>query len=139
GSGALIGVLALPAVDLLQQRVHHLRLQHLSHLLAVAEDHALTVAGGDADVRLAGLAGPVDHAAEHADLHRRPPPLHPLLQVRADLLQVDRQPAAGRAGDQFRSANAPLRRLQDVEGRRDLRYRIAQEAYADRVADAVEQ
>ena len=66
-------------------------------------------------------------------------PFEPLLQLGDDLLQVDLQPAAGRAGDQLRLADAALRRLQDVERRRDLRHRVAEQADADRVADAVEQ
>src|SRR5262249_51217772 len=83
--------------------------------------------------------GAVDHAAEHAHLDGRLAARQALLQVGNDLFEVDRQPAAGRAGDQLRLAHAPLCRLQDVERRRDLWYRVAQQADADRVADAVQQ
>src|SRR5262249_25382251 len=111
---AALGLLLLPEVDLFEQGVHHLALGDLADDLAPFEDDALAVAGGDAEVGLAGLAGAVDHAAEHAHLDRRLAAGQALLQVGDDLLQVDGQPAAGRAGDQLRLAHAPLRRLQDV-------------------------
>ena len=51
---------------------------------------------------------------------------------------IANRPQVGQAID-LRFADAALRRLQDVEGGGDFRHRIAEQADADRVADAVEQ
>src|SRR6476646_8803777 len=52
---------------LLDQRLHDLRLGHGLDDLAPDEDLALAVAGGDTQVGLPGLAGPVHDAAHHRD------------------------------------------------------------------------
>src|SRR5438876_10515819 len=65
---AFAGLFLLPEVDLFEQGIHHLIFLNPANDLAAAEDHALALAGGDADVRLAGLAGAVDDATQHADL-----------------------------------------------------------------------
>src|SRR5262245_42501412 len=65
----LCRLLFLPAIDFFEQGVHHLLFEDVAHDLTVAEDDALAVARRDADVRLAGFAGPVHHAAEYANFH----------------------------------------------------------------------
>ena len=72
--------------------------------LALDEDLALAVAGGDAEVGLAGLARAVDDAAHDGDAQRH---LH-ALEAGGDLLgervDVDLGAAAGRAGDDLELA-----------------------------------
>src|SRR4051812_39202588 len=58
--------LDLPLVDLLDQRIDHFAFLDVADDFAALEDDALALAGGDAEVRLARLAGAVDHAAEDA-------------------------------------------------------------------------
>src|SRR5947209_8480678 len=65
---AVLGLLALPLVDLFHQCVDHLVLQDVADDLAALEDDALALAGGDAEVGLACLAWPVDDAAQDAHL-----------------------------------------------------------------------
>src|SRR5207302_4927237 len=89
----------------LDQGVDHLVFEDVADDLAALEDDALALARGDAQVGLARLAGAVDHAPQDAHLDRRPPPRQPLLHLGDDLLQVDVEPAAGRAGDQLRLAH----------------------------------
>jgi len=106
--GFLLRLLLLPALDFLHERIDHFGFEHVAHDFAVAEDDALSVAGGDADVGFARLAGAVDHAAQHADFHRRLAAFEPLLEFGDDVLEIDGQSAASRTGDQFGLADAPL-------------------------------
>src|SRR5262249_44434649 len=89
-------------------------------------------------VGFAGFPWTVDDAAENADFHGCLAAAEALLQLGDDRLEVDGQPAAGRAGDQLGLPDAALRGLEDVERGSDFGHRIAEQAYANRVADAVE-
>ena len=53
-----------------------------------------------------------------------------------DPLEIDVQPAAGRAGDHFGLRDAAVAGAQDVEAGIDLGHRIAQQRDANRIADA---
>ncbi len=83
-----------------------LRLGHGLDDLALDEDLALAVAGGDAQVGLAGLARTVDDAAHDGDAQRD----RHALEAGGDLLgqrvDVDLGAAAGRAGDDLQAALA---------------------------------
>src|SRR5690606_41594449 len=120
-------------------RLDSLRLLDVADGDASLEDDPLAAAGGDADIRLLGLAEAVDQAAEDADPQRVLEPLHPLLDLGDDPLQVDVQPAAGRGGDDLRLVDPTAGGAEDVEAGLDLRHRVAQQAHADRVADAPQQ
>ena len=62
--------------------------------------------------------------------------LHLRLDLGDDPLQVDVEPAAGRAGDHLGLGHAAVAGAEDVEAGGDLGHRVAQERDADRVADA---
>ena len=124
-------------------------------LLAVDEDRRrrrLAGAGqADADVGMLALAGAVDDAAHHRDLHlldagvARLPHRHLRAQVVVDLLGQLLEGGAGgaaaaRAGGDARVERAQAERLQDLERDHDLLgARLAglrRQRDADRVADA---
>src|SRR6478735_6778607 len=92
------------AHGLLDEGLDDLRLGHGLDDLALDEDLALAVAGGDAEVGLARLAGPVDDAAHDGHPQRH---LH-AVQARGDLVgepvHVDLGAAAGRAGHDLQPA-----------------------------------
>src|SRR5690349_19341991 len=98
-----------PDFNLFEKGVDHFALGDIADHFPALEDDPLAVARSDADVRLARFARTVDHAAKHADLHRRLPAVQTLLQLGHDLLQIDGQAATGRAGDQFWGAHPSLR------------------------------
>jgi hypothetical protein len=78
--------------------------------LALDEDLALAVAGGDAEVGLAGLAGAVDDAAHHGHAQRDRHALEPGGDLLGERVDVDLGPAARRARHDLELA---LRRLSD--------------------------
>ncbi len=111
---------------------------HLSQRLSVGEDQALVLGPGDPEVRVRGLADPVDRAAEHRHLDR----LGVLLEAGLDLgdhrVHVELEPATGRTRDQHRAALTQAQRLEDLPGDLDLLLRVeGREADPDRVADPV--
>ena len=59
-----------------------------------------------------------------------------VLDLGDDPLEVDVEPAAGRAGDDLGLGHPPVAGAEDVEAGGDLGDRVAQERDADRVADA---
>src|SRR5437763_1881889 len=100
----------------------------------------LVLAAGDAEVGVAGLADPVDRAAEYRDLDRVVVSLEPLLYLGHHRVHVELQAPARRTGDQHRAALAQLERLEDLPGDADLLLGMeGGQADADRVADAVSQ
>src|SRR4029077_267569 len=108
--------------------IDHFFFQNVADDFAVAEDHALAVASGDADVSFARFTGTVDDAAEHADFHRLLLAGQALFHLGNDLLKVDGEPATGGAGDQLRLAHAPAGGLKNIEGGGDFWDRVAQKA-----------
>ncbi len=70
---------------LLDQRLHDLGLGDGLDDLALDEDLALAVAGGDAEVGLAGLAGAVDDLAHDGDAQRTSMPSRPAVTSSASL------------------------------------------------------
>src|SRR5712692_7270076 len=135
----LVRFFFFPDRNLFEQGVDHFALLDVADDFAALENDALTVAGGHSDVGLAGFTGTVDHAAQHADLDGRLSSRQALLQVVHDLFEVDGQSAASRTGDQLRRSHAPLRGLEDVEGRLNFHRLVRQQAYANRIANAVQE
>ena len=105
---------------------------------AALEDDSLARAGRDAQVGFLGLAEAVDQAAQDADPQRVLQVLHLVFDLGDDPLEVDIEPAAGRAGDDLGLGHAAVAGAQDVEAGRDLGDRVAQQRDADRVADAAQ-
>src|SRR3990172_6333395 len=103
--------------------------------LALAEDGALPLAGGQADIGVAGLAGAVHHAAYDGHRDR----LAQLLEVRLHLVrqgdEVHLDAAAGRAGDDRRAALPDVQRAEDVPGHRQLLDRVGGQGDAERIAE----
>src|SRR6478672_4882062 len=124
------------AHGLLDEGLDDLRLGHGLDDLALDEDLALAVAGGHAEVGLAGLARTVDDAAHdgHAQRHGH------ALETRGDLVgegvDVDLRTAARRARDDLELARAQVEALQDLDADLDLLDGRGREGDADRVADA---
>ena len=85
--------------------------------LAPDEDLALAVAGGDAEVGLAGLARPVDDAAHDGDPQRHLHALEPGGDLLGERVDVDLGAAARRAGHDLELARAQVQRLQDLRCR----------------------
>src|SRR5437773_78637 len=110
----------------------------MPHDLSPFENDAFALAGRDAQIGFAGFAGAVDDAAEDADLDRRRAAREAGFELGDDSFEIDFQAAARGAGDEFRFADATPCRLQDIERGRDLRNRVAEQADADGIADAVE-
>ena len=87
---------------------------------------------------MAGLADPVDRAAEHRHLDRVLVGLQAALDLGDDAVHVELQPAAGGAGDQTGPALAELQRLEDLPGDLDLLLGVeGRQRDPDRVADPV--
>ena len=98
------------------------------------------LAGGDAEVGVAGLAGTVHDAAHHRDLQRDLALAEGLHGLLGDLDHVDLGPAAARAGDEVDVlALAQAQRLEQLAAGARLLHRVGGEAVADRVADALGQ
>src|SRR3954467_1859937 len=85
------------AHGLLDERLDDLRLGDGLDDLALDEDLALAVAGGDSEVGLAGLPRAVDDAAHDGDAQRDAHPLEPLGHVVREGVDVDLGAAAARA------------------------------------------
>ena len=104
------------------------------------EEVAPLVAGGDADVGVAGLARPVDNAAHDRHLQRDLTVAEGLLCLAGDLDHVDLGPATTGAGDQVDVlALAQAQALEQGTPRASLFHRVGGEAVADGVADALGQ
>ena len=109
-------------------------------MLPLDEQVAALVAGGDAEVGVASLAGTVDHATHHGDLQRDLAIAERLHRLVGDVDHVDLGTAARRAGDQVDVlALAQPERLEQLAPGPRLLDRIGGERVADRVADALEQ
>src|SRR5699024_9629064 len=78
GGGRLLAHLGRDPVRLGQQRLDDVRLGDGPDDLALDEDLALAVAGGDAEIGLAGLARAVDDASHHGHAQRDLEMLEPL-------------------------------------------------------------
>ena len=112
GAGAVDGLHALgDPHGLLDQGLDDLRLGHGLDDLALDEDLALAVAGGDAEVGLAGLARAVDDAAHDGDAQRD---LH-ALEAGGHLARraCRRRPGRGRRTGRRRSRACAARRFSD--------------------------
>src|SRR5918994_3756755 len=122
------------------QRVDHLILGHHGHVLPPHEQVALLVAGGDAQVGVAGLAGSVDDAAHDRHLQRDLLVPERLLRLARHLDHVDLGPAARGAGDEVDVlALTEPHGLEKRPTGPGLLHRVGGEAVADRVADALGQ
>ena len=94
--------------------------------------------GGDAEVGLPRLAGPVDDAAHHRDLQRDVAVLERGHRVARDLDHVDLGAPAARARDEVEAlALAQAERLEQRAPGARLLDRVGGERVADRVADAL--
>src|SRR5262245_62939974 len=95
-----------PAIDLVEELVNEDVGRDLLQHATVRVHEADIPSAGNAEVRVAGLAGAVDRAAEHRDLEvlrvAHETPLHRF----CELLYADVVAAAGRAGDQDRPSLA---------------------------------
>ena len=97
-------------------------------------------AGGDAEIRVAGLARPVDDAAHHRHLQRDVARLECGLRRGGHLDHVDLGPPARRTRDQIDVAPfAQPERLEERAPRPRFLHRIRGQREADRVADALGQ
>ena len=120
--------------------VDHLVLWHDGDVAAAHEEVAALVAGGDAEVGLARLAGAVDDAAHHRHLQRELPLAEGLHRPLGDVDDVDLGPPARRAGDEVDVlALAQAERLEQLPAGPGLLDRVGGQRVADRVADALEQ
>ena len=127
------------AHGLLDEGLHDLRLGDGLDDLALDEDLALAVAGGDAEVGLAGLTRAVDDAAHHGDAQRHLEAVETGGDLLGQLVDVDLGAAAGGAGDDLEAARLEVERLQDLEADLDLLDRRRGERDPDGVADALAQ
>jgi len=84
-------------------------------------------AAGDAEVRVARLARPVDGTAQHGDLEVLWIRVQPLLDLLGERLHADVVAAAARAGDHHGAALPQAERLQDLERRLDLFHRVGRQ------------
>ena len=89
-----LGAVLVDELGPLDQRLDHLALGHDGDVAALHEQVAALVAGGDAEVGLAGLARPVDHAAHDGDLQRDLAIAERLHRAVGDVDDVDLGPAA---------------------------------------------
>ena len=113
-------------------------LGHDGDVATLDEQVAALVAGGDAEVGLAGLARTVDDATHHGDLQRELAIAEGLHRPVGDVDDVDLGPTAARAGDQVDVlALAQPERLEQLAAGARLLDRIGGERVADRVADAL--
>src|SRR6266540_4753639 len=124
-------------LGLVHEGVHDLGLRHGADHLAVAEDLALALAGGDADVGLACLARTVDDAAHDRHPHRRVDLGHALLDGVGEREDVDLGAAAGWAGDQVELLGPQAEGAEDGVAGLDLLDRRGGQRHPDGVADAL--
>src|SRR5690606_27267515 len=103
-------------VDLPGQLLEHVLLEHGLDDLALAEDHALAVAGGDADVGVTRLAGAVHHASHDGDADWLLDVLQHLVDLVGEREEIDLDAATGRARDHGGALLAQLEALEDLVG-----------------------
>src|SRR3954467_1424538 len=89
---------------LLDEGLDDLRLRDRLDHLPLDEDLPLAVAGGDPEVRLAGLAGPVDDATHDGHPQRDLEPVQPRRDLLGELVDVDLGAPARGAGDDLELA-----------------------------------
>ena len=124
-----------PAVDFEEELVDEdVRADLLQHA-AVRVDEADVAPAGDAEVRIAGLAGAVDRAAEHGHLEMLRVALQTPLDLFGERVDADIVAATAWARDHHRAALAKTERLEDLICRLRLLDRVGRERDADRVAD----
>src|SRR4051812_10577143 len=124
------------AHGLLDQGLDDLRLGDGLDDLAPDEDLALAVAGRDAEVGLARLAGAVDDAAHHGHAKRHGHALETGGHLVREGVDVDLGAAARRAGDDLELAGSQVEALQDLDADLDLLDGRSAQGHADGVADA---
>ena len=135
-----VGAVLVDELGPLDERLDHLGLGDDGDVAALDEQVTALVAGGDAEVGLAGLARTVDHAAHHRDLQRDLAIAERLHRPVGDVDHVDLGTAAARAGDQVDVlALAQTERLEQLATGAGLLHRVGGERVADGVADALEQ
>src|SRR5690606_12667633 len=135
--GDVLAHLGGDAVRLGEQGLHDVLLLDGLDDLALDEDLALAVAGGDAEIGLARLAGAVDDAAHDGDAQRDLEVLEPLGDLVGEGVDVDLGAAAGGAGDDVELPRLEVQRLQDLVADLDLLHRRGGEGDTDGVADAL--
>src|SRR6478735_4345776 len=123
------------AHGLLDERLDDLRLGHGLDDLALDEDLALAVAGGDAEIGLAGLARTVDDAAHDGHAQRHGHPLEACGHLVGERVDVDLGATARRARDDLELARSQVEALQDLDADLDLLDGRSRQGDADRVAD----
>src|SRR4051794_25180120 len=124
------------AHGLLDERLDDLRLGDGLDDLALDEDLALAVAGGDSEVGLAGLPPAVYDAPHDGGAQRDRHALEAGGDLVGERVDVDLGAAARRARDDLELARAQVETLQDLDADLDLLDRRGREGDADRVADA---
>ena len=85
----------------LDELLDHLRFGHHGDVLALDEQMATLVAGGDPEVGIGGLAGTVHDAPHHGDLQRDLRSAKRLHRLVGDGDHVDLGAPARRAGDEI--------------------------------------
>jgi hypothetical protein len=102
-------------LGLLEQSFDQAIVRYPAELLALAEQQSPSRSGGDADVRVAGLARPVHLATHDGDLHRRQ--IHLLdrvLDVLRQLEDIELGPAARRTSDEIEGVLSQTESVQDL-------------------------
>ncbi len=127
------------AFDFFEQGLHHLGFLDVANGHAAFEDDSLAGAGRDAQVGFLGFAEAVDQAAEDADSQWVFQVFHLVFDLGDDALEIDVEPAAGGAGDDFGLGHPSVAGPQDVKTGCDLGHRVAKERNADRIADAAQE
>src|SRR2546429_3134359 len=122
---------------LLDEGLHDLGLGYGLDDPALDEDLAFSVAGGDAEVGVAGFAGAVDDAAHDGDPQRYREPVERGRDLFGQLVQFDLGPAAGRAGHDVEATSAQPERFEDGDAGLDLLDGWGGQRYPDGVADAL--
>jgi hypothetical protein len=131
---------AASALEFVDQRLHHVGLGDDADDLAADEQVTLLLAGGNADVGLAGLAGSVDDAAHDRHLDRQVELLQRLLGLLGHGDDVDLGPAARRAGDEVEALALPQAQgLEQLASGPGLFDRVRRQREADGVTDALGQ
>ena len=102
-------------------------------------DHAgaaTRATAGEAHIRFARFAWTVHDTADDRERHRRGDMLQPVFQHAHSFNDIESLPRAGWARNDIDTAMAQVERLQNIEARANLVYRVSGQRNPDRVADA---
>ena len=110
-----------------------------AHNLALAEDEPCALSTCDAEIGLLCFAGTVDDAAHDSDLEGTLDVLAEGFDRLSEARQIDLRASAGWAADDVDASFLEPEAFENADGYRDLVGRIACQADADRIADALRQ